>query len=95
MPEAPLSLLQHLLRSGVAIFKHLAEHHDFREKNILYPWLDRITTEEERSSLLKQCRGPEEVGKRDQTFFAISDRSSTKEGEYGQRNSSIGPSFLA
>lgn len=50
--------------------KHLVEHHDLREKNILYPWLDRITTEEERLALLKQCRGLEEMGEGNQAFFA-------------------------
>lgn len=31
---------------------------------------DRITTEEECSSLLKKCQGLEEVSKGDQAFFA-------------------------
>ncbi len=35
-----------------ALFKHLVEHHDQREKNILYPMLDRVTNEEERRELL-------------------------------------------
>lgn len=39
------------------MYKHLVEHHDHREKNILYPWLDRITSEDERASLLRQRRG--------------------------------------
>ncbi len=52
------------------MYKHLVEHHDLREKNILYPWLDRITTEEERSSLIKQCRGLEEMEKREQALVA-------------------------
>ncbi|MBI4445304.1 MAG: hemerythrin domain-containing protein [Acidobacteria bacterium] len=34
-----------------AMFKRLAEHHDEREKNILYPRLDQITTTEERALL--------------------------------------------
>lgn len=51
------------------MFKHLVAHHDLREKNVLYPWLDRITTEEERPSLLKQCRGLDEASKGDQAFF--------------------------
>jgi hemerythrin-like domain-containing protein len=37
------------------MYKHLVEHHDLREKNILYPWLDRITSDEERARLLKKC----------------------------------------
>jgi hemerythrin-like domain-containing protein len=38
-----------------ARYKSLVEHHDQREQNILYPTLDRITTEMERAALLKQC----------------------------------------
>jgi len=37
------------------MFKHLVEHHDLREQNILYPTLDRITTEAERRELLRRC----------------------------------------
>lgn len=36
-------------------FKRLHEHHDQREENILYPVLDKVTSEEERKELLKQC----------------------------------------
>lgn len=36
-------------------FKRLFEHHDKREENILYPALDRVTSEEERKALLKEC----------------------------------------
>jgi hemerythrin-like domain-containing protein len=35
-----------------AQFKHLVEHHDLREHNILYPALDRVTDEGERRELL-------------------------------------------
>jgi iron-sulfur cluster repair protein YtfE (RIC family) len=35
-----------------ATFKHVVEHHDLREQNILYPTLDRVTTEVERQELL-------------------------------------------
>ncbi len=35
-----------------AMFKHLVEHHDLREQNILYPTLDRMTDERERQELL-------------------------------------------
>jgi hemerythrin-like domain-containing protein len=38
-----------------AIFKGLTEHHHAREQNILFPWLDRITSTEEKISLLAQC----------------------------------------
>ena len=38
-----------------ATFKHLMEHHDLREQNILYPTLDKVTSEEEREELLSQC----------------------------------------
>ncbi len=40
------------------MFKHLVEHHDLREQNILYPTLDRITTEAERRELLRRCLDP-------------------------------------
>ncbi len=38
-----------------AMFKHLMEHHDLREQNILYPTLDKVTTESEREELLSRC----------------------------------------
>ncbi|NDD28593.1 MAG: hemerythrin domain-containing protein [Proteobacteria bacterium] len=34
--------------------KHLVEHHDRREENLLYPWMDRITTSGERGALLRR-----------------------------------------
>ncbi len=43
------------------MYKCLVEHHDHREKNILYPWLDRITSDEERVVLIKQCQGVGEI----------------------------------
>ncbi|MBI2087908.1 MAG: hemerythrin domain-containing protein [Deltaproteobacteria bacterium] len=43
------------------MYKHLVEHHNLREKNILYPWLDRITSEEERAELLVRCGHPSET----------------------------------
>ena len=36
-----------------AMFKHLMEHHDLREKNVLYPTLDQVTTLAERRALLR------------------------------------------
>jgi hemerythrin-like domain-containing protein len=39
-----------------ATFKHLMAHHDQREANILYPALDRVTSEDERADLLTRCR---------------------------------------
>ena len=36
-------------------FKRLLEHHDKREENILYPALDRVTSEEERKTLPKSA----------------------------------------
>jgi hypothetical protein len=41
-----------------AMYKHLVEHHDRREQNVLYPQLDRITSPEERAVLLEACPGP-------------------------------------
>jgi hemerythrin-like domain-containing protein len=37
-----------------SFFKKLADHHDIRETNFLYPELDRITSDEEKHELLKQ-----------------------------------------
>ena len=53
------SLLRHsiiALMDRQCMYKCLMEHHSLREKNILYPWLDRITSDEERALLLGQCR---------------------------------------
>ncbi len=36
-------------------YLHLLEHHDLREKNILYPQLDRKLTQDERSAILSRC----------------------------------------
>jgi hemerythrin-like domain-containing protein len=36
-----------------AMFKHLVEHHDLRERNILYPALDKVTDQSERRKLLE------------------------------------------
>lgn len=33
-------------------FRHLVEHHDKREENLLYRWMDRITTSDERAVLI-------------------------------------------
>ena len=41
-------------------FKNLMEHHDLRERNILYPTLDRIIEGEERAMLLLRCYGQRE-----------------------------------
>ncbi len=38
-----------------AMFRWLMEHHDERERQILYPVLDRITTTEERAKVLNEC----------------------------------------
>ncbi len=34
-----------------------AEHYDLRERNVLYPWLDRITSNDERRALLAKFSG--------------------------------------
>ncbi|MEJ2239635.1 MAG: hypothetical protein P8X82_15170 [Gemmatimonadales bacterium] len=36
-------------------FKHLAEHHNMREHNVLYAELDRVTSPEERRELTRRC----------------------------------------
>ena len=41
------------------MYKHLVGHHDLREKNVLYPALDRVTSAEERVALLRACRRTE------------------------------------
>ncbi len=38
-----------------AAYKSLNDHHDQRERNILFPALDRVTTDEERSELIALC----------------------------------------
>lgn len=38
-----------------ATFKNLMDHHDQRETNILYPALDRVTSEAERREILSRC----------------------------------------
>jgi hemerythrin-like domain-containing protein len=55
--EAPSDLKRQVLRllDQESMFKHLVEHHDLREQNILYPTLDQITTAAERRELLSRC----------------------------------------
>lgn len=38
-----------------AMYKGLLGHHHAREHNVLYPWLDWLTSEAEREKLLEQC----------------------------------------
>jgi hemerythrin-like domain-containing protein len=38
-----------------AMYKGLLGHHHAREHNVLYPWLDWLTSEAERKKLLEQC----------------------------------------
>jgi hypothetical protein len=42
------------------MFMHLWDHHGRRERNVLYPELDRLVTDDERAELLAQnpARGP-------------------------------------
>jgi iron-sulfur cluster repair protein YtfE (RIC family) len=44
----------HELLEKESMLLHLLEHHDLREKNILYPRLDSVVTEEERAALLRE-----------------------------------------
>jgi hemerythrin-like domain-containing protein len=39
-----------------SLLHHLLEHHDLREKNILYPCLDQALTPDERDRLLAACQ---------------------------------------
>lgn len=43
-------------------FKHLMDHHDRREANLLYLSMDRITSEEERRDLLRRMERPAPYG---------------------------------
>jgi hemerythrin-like domain-containing protein len=47
------AVIQLLDREGM--YKGLLQHHHAREHNVLYPWLDWLTSEEERKRLLEQC----------------------------------------
>jgi iron-sulfur cluster repair protein YtfE (RIC family) len=40
------------------LFKRLLVHHDTRERKILYPLLDQVTTEDERESLFALLKSP-------------------------------------
>jgi hemerythrin-like domain-containing protein len=55
MNDLPLKQQIIKLFDRQAIFKGLLEHHHAREQNILFPWLDRVTSSEEKASLLGQC----------------------------------------
>lgn len=46
-------IIQLLDREGM--YKGLLAHHNAREHNVLYPWLDWLTSEAEREQLLEQC----------------------------------------
>ena len=47
------AIIQLLDREGM--YKGLLQHHHAREHNVLYPWLDWLTSEAEREKLLEQC----------------------------------------
>ncbi len=47
------AIIQLLDREGM--YKGLLQHHHAREHNVLYPWLDWLTSEAERKQLLEQC----------------------------------------
>ncbi|MBI1748566.1 MAG: hemerythrin domain-containing protein [Acidobacteria bacterium] len=53
----PLDLKREIiaLLDEEATFKHLVMHHDEREQSILYPTLDRVTTDAERHEILPRC----------------------------------------
>ncbi|MBI3950741.1 MAG: hemerythrin domain-containing protein [Acidobacteria bacterium] len=52
----PPDLMRQIIKlfDDQALFKHLVEHHDLREQNILYPTLDQVTDEDERRELLSR-----------------------------------------
>jgi hemerythrin-like domain-containing protein len=51
--ELKHAVIQLLDREGM--YKGLLQHHHAREHNVLYPWLDWLTSEAERKTLLEQC----------------------------------------
>jgi hemerythrin-like domain-containing protein len=57
LKKDPAELSRRLIRlfDEEAVYKQLAEHHDARERNLLFPALDRVTSAEERRALLKRC----------------------------------------
>ncbi len=56
-PESRLKRSIIALMDRQTMYKSLVEHHGLREKNVLYPWLDRVASEEERALLLIQYQG--------------------------------------
>jgi hemerythrin-like domain-containing protein len=61
-PEAPQRVIA--LLDQQAIYKHLVEHHDLREQNLLYPILDRVTADSERAELMARALAPPREGAR-------------------------------
>lgn len=57
------------------LFKRLLVHHDTREKKMLYPLLDEVTSESERGDLFARLELP--LFDRNQTFMAPATRNST------------------
>jgi iron-sulfur cluster repair protein YtfE (RIC family) len=56
MQPTPADLERRIIKlfDHQALFKSLVEHHGSREEQLLYPILDRVTSEEEREELLKR-----------------------------------------
>lgn len=52
MQPAPRDMIAFLDKEFT--FKHLMNHHDKREENLLYRWMDRITTPDERRVLVRR-----------------------------------------
>lgn len=57
MVEDPMNLRRRVIAlfDEEATFKSLCQHHDQRERNILYPALDRVSTETELRELTERC----------------------------------------
>jgi hemerythrin-like domain-containing protein len=58
MPDKKGLALKHKtieLMDREAMYKGLLAHHHAREQNALFPWLDLVTTNEERAGLFDQC----------------------------------------
>jgi len=57
LPGEPAQLPRRVIQlfDEEATYKALCDHHDQRERNLFFPALDRVTSEEERAELLARC----------------------------------------
>lgn len=50
-----------------AAYKSLVEHHESRERNLFFPALDRVTSDEERAELVEMCMRANQIMVSDKT----------------------------